>query len=168
MKPLRACVPLLIALSSVLTACGDSPPSENDDAPSTTTAPAATTAISPADFLQQVRTLCLDIGERAYRDVQKVFPTNGTPTPQRRIDEALIRAGATDELVRGLRLLTPSTAFAQRWEAVIAELVAYADHERALAAAIRSGAPEPERPGGLDAFRDLGLGGTCDDWLDMN
>jgi len=77
-------------------------------------------------------------------------------------------ADATDELVAAAERLVPPTELAARWPGIIAGLVANADHERAMMVALRAGTPEPERPSGLDDFRHLGLGGTCDDWLEMN
>lgn len=120
------------------------------------------------NFQQDVQSLCFVTDDRAYQDVQKVYPRGAEPTPERRAEEARIRAQATDEFVRELRKLTPPADLAGRWEGILDGLDAYAEHERRLATAIESGAAEPERPDGLESFRELGLGGKCDDWLDMN
>lgn len=149
-------------------ACGSESSGNTSSSVPTTTSATSTSVASAADFQRQTQALCLDIDERAYQRVQKVFPPGASPTPERRAEEARIRAEATDELVNGLKGLTPPSELAARWDAVLAGLDAYADHERALSAAVAAGNEEPERPEGLDNFRNLGLGGKCDDWLDMN
>jgi len=158
----------LAALAALVSACGDEP-----TIVTTSSAPAngggATTAGASADsFVAQVRALCADTDERAYRRVQEVFPPGATGTPKRLADEARIRAEATEELVDGLDGLTPTAEFANRWSGVVAGLREYGNYERAREAAIKDGSGEPERPDGLDGFRLLGLGGKCNDWLDMN
>jgi len=120
------------------------------------------------EFATRMQTFCADIGERAYQRFKLVFPEGAAITTERRIEEARLRADATDELVAAAERLVPPTELATRWPGIIAGLVANADHERAMMVALRAGTPEPERPSGLDDFRHLGLGGTCDDWLEMN
>lgn len=152
----------LVLSVALLSACGGASSSA-----STTTAVGSST-VSVAKFSEEVQSWCFVIDDRAYQDVQKVYPGGAAPTPERRAEEARIRAQATDELVTELRKLAPPADLAGRWEGILTGLVSYADHERSLAIAIEAGAPEPERPDGLQNFRELGLGGKCDDWLDMN
>lgn len=152
----------LLLSAVLLSSCGGT---SSNSGPSTA---AVTSTVSVTKFREEVQSWCSVIDDRAYQDVQKVFPPGASPTPERRAEEARIRAGATDELVAELRKLTPPADLAGRWDGILAGLVAYAEHERSLATAVEAGAPEPERPDGLENFRDLGLGGKCDDWLDMN